>query len=236
MGGRYVRRQEQSFKPDRRHGSQQHTDRWHDGGCDAAQPLADKYRAFNWHVIEVSGNDITAFITAVEEAQAIYEKPTLILAHDDSWQGCPEIEFDYHWHASRRRPKKGSNLSEKIARWAGKSHMSMLNPNAKLSARVFADDIEQAPTRDGFGKGTVVAGKADENVVVLCADLAESTRAEWFQKEFPDRFIEIGVAEQNMATVVARMALQLARCRLSRAMPPQPGAQLRADPHDHCAQ
>lgn len=83
----------------------------------------------------------------------------------------------------------------------------MLNPEAKLSAQVFADDIEKAPTRDGFGKGSVVAGKADSNVVVLCADLAESTRAEWFQKEFPDRFIELGVAEQNMATVAAGMAL-----------------------------
>ncbi|MFA7302609.1 MAG: transketolase C-terminal domain-containing protein [Candidatus Paceibacterota bacterium] len=82
----------------------------------------------------------------------------------------------------------------------------MLNPELKLSAKIFADDIEQRPTRDGFGTGSVEAGKTDKNVVVLCADLAESTRAEWFQKEFPDRFIEMGVAEQNMATVAAGMA------------------------------
>lgn len=71
---------------------------------------------------------------------------------------------------------------------------------------MFAKDIEQKPTRDGFGTGTVEAGKKDPNVVVLCADLKESTRAEWFEKEFPDRFIEVGVAEQNMATVAAGMA------------------------------
>lgn len=82
----------------------------------------------------------------------------------------------------------------------------MLNKDAHLSAKVFADDIEQAPTRDGFGYGVVEAGKENKNVVVLCADLAESTRAEWFQKEFPDRFIEMGVAEQNMATVASGMA------------------------------
>jgi len=82
----------------------------------------------------------------------------------------------------------------------------MLNPAAKLSEKVFSDDIEKKPTRDGFGKGTVEAGKKDANVVVLCADLTESTRAEWFQKEFPDRFIEVGVAEQNMATVASGMA------------------------------
>ncbi len=83
----------------------------------------------------------------------------------------------------------------------------MLNTDVQLSAKIFADDIEKAPTRDGFGNGTVEAGKADSRVVVLCADLAESTRAEWFQKEFPDRFVEMGVAEQNMATVAAGMAL-----------------------------
>lgn len=82
----------------------------------------------------------------------------------------------------------------------------MLNPAARLSDKVFSDDISKAPTRDGFGKGSVEAGKADEHVVVLSADLAESTRAEWFQKEFPKRFIEIGVAEQNMATVGAGLA------------------------------
>lgn len=84
--------------------------------------------------------------------------------------------------------------------------MNMLNKDAKLSAKVCAGDIEQKPTRDGFGTGAVEAGKADPRVVVLCADLAESTRAEWFQKEFPERFIEMGVAEQNMATVAAGMA------------------------------
>jgi transketolase len=82
----------------------------------------------------------------------------------------------------------------------------MLNPDAKLSDKVFTDAIPQAPTRDGFGKGAVEAGKKDERVVVFSADLAESVRAEWFKKEFPERFIEVGVAEQNMATVAAGMA------------------------------
>ena len=81
----------------------------------------------------------------------------------------------------------------------------MINPDAKLSDKVFADDIPQAATRDGFGTGSVEAGKNDSRVVVLCADLKESTRAEVFEKEFPDRFVELGVAEQNMATVAAGM-------------------------------
>ncbi len=83
----------------------------------------------------------------------------------------------------------------------------MINPAAKLVENLFDPKIEQKPTRDGFGAGTVEAGKVDPNVLVLCADLSESTRAEWFQKEFPDRFIEMGIAEQNMAATAAGFAL-----------------------------
>lgn len=82
----------------------------------------------------------------------------------------------------------------------------MLNKNAKLSGKIFTNEVEMKPTRDGLGLGTIEAGKKDERVVVLSADLSESVRAEWFQKEFPDRYIEVGVAEQNLATIGAGLA------------------------------
>lgn len=82
----------------------------------------------------------------------------------------------------------------------------MVHKDAKLSEKIFSDDVERAPTRDGFGKGAVSAGKKNSNVVVVCADLAESTRAQWFKDEFPERYVEIGVAEQNLATVASGMA------------------------------
>lgn len=69
------------------------------------EPLRDKYEAFNWHVLEVNGHDIPAFIAAVEEAKAIYEKPTLIIAHTIPGKGVKDIEFDYRWHGSP--PGKG---------------------------------------------------------------------------------------------------------------------------------
>lgn len=83
----------------------------------------------------------------------------------------------------------------------------MTNPDAKLVANI-ADKtkLEQKPTRDGFGKGLVEAGERDNRVVALCADLSESTRVQWFQEKFPDRYIELGVAEQNLATVAAGLA------------------------------
>ena len=68
------------------------------------------------------------------------------------------------------------------------------------------DKLDQAATRDGFGKGLVEAGEANENVVALCADLAESTRAHWFKEQFPERYVELGVAEQNLAAVGSGLA------------------------------
>lgn len=62
------------------------------------EPLAEKYRAFNWHVLEANGHDVAAFVAAIDEAKAIYEKPTLIIAHTIPGKGVPEIEFDYRWH------------------------------------------------------------------------------------------------------------------------------------------
>ena len=82
----------------------------------------------------------------------------------------------------------------------------MLNEEAKLNPKLFDKDIEQKPTRDGYGLGLVEAGERDKRVVVLCADLSESTRSHWFAEKFPERFIEIGVAEQNMAALASGLA------------------------------
>jgi len=83
----------------------------------------------------------------------------------------------------------------------------MLNLNAKLINNLLdTKNIQMVPTRDGFGKGLVEAGEKDQRVVVLCADLSESTRVHWFQQKFPERFVQMGVAEQNMATVASGMA------------------------------
>jgi len=82
----------------------------------------------------------------------------------------------------------------------------MLNSELKLNKNVFNDDVEQVPIRKGFGQGLVIAGEADKNVVALCADLTESTQMHLFKEKFPERFIEIGVAEQNLVTVASGMS------------------------------
>src|ERR1700681_399875 len=66
--------------------------------------------------------------------------------------------------------------------------------------------IKQVPTRNGFGEGLVEAGRRDERIVAICADLSESTRMEAFKQTFPQRYIEIGVAEQMLVAMAAGLA------------------------------
>ncbi|OHA80102.1 MAG: transketolase [Candidatus Yonathbacteria bacterium RIFCSPHIGHO2_01_FULL_51_10] len=78
--------------------------------------------------------------------------------------------------------------------------------NIPLNPKLFDTDIEQAPIRKGFGEGLLAAAEADPRVVGLCADLIESTQMHLLAKKFPERFVEMGVAEQNLASVASGMA------------------------------
>ncbi len=81
----------------------------------------------------------------------------------------------------------------------------MMNRTVHLAQHLF-DTPERAASRAGFGTGVVEAGKVDARIVVITADLSESTCADQFEKIFPERFVQMGVAEQNMAAVAAGMA------------------------------
>ncbi len=83
----------------------------------------------------------------------------------------------------------------------------MISSSAYLNPWLFDTKVEKIPTRNGYGDALVALGSIDERIVVLTADLAESTRVLPFQKQFPRRFIECGVAEQNMIGVAAGLAL-----------------------------
>ena len=76
----------------------------------------------------------------------------------------------------------------------------------QLVDNLFSDDAAKEPTRAGFGRGLKVAGEKNQAVVALCADLTESTQMSKFKEAFPERFVEIGVAEQNLVTVASGMA------------------------------
>lgn len=82
----------------------------------------------------------------------------------------------------------------------------MLNPHQKLNPKIFDKDIEMVPIRRGFGEGLVLAADVNKNVVGLCSDLVESTTMNLFKEKYPDRFVEMGIAEQSMASVASGMA------------------------------
>ncbi len=83
----------------------------------------------------------------------------------------------------------------------------MLNPALKLNEQVFDKDVELVPTRQGYGEGLKNLGESNPNVVVLTADLEDSTQCGKFAQKFPERFIECGVAEQNMAAIAAGLGI-----------------------------
>lgn len=94
-----------------------------DGMTEDVMPLENlraKYEAFNWHVIEVDGHNIARFIDAVDEAKAIYEKPTVIIAHTIAGKGVPDIEFDYHWHGKPPTAEEGKKFLKEIRTMGGK--------------------------------------------------------------------------------------------------------------------
>lgn len=82
----------------------------------------------------------------------------------------------------------------------------MLNLDIKFNSKIFTEKIEQISPRDGFGEGLVLAGEIDERVVALCADVTESLRMHLFRDRFPERFIQTGIAEQNMAGIASGLA------------------------------
>lgn len=84
------------------------------------EPLREKYEAFNWHVLEVDGHDIPQFIAACEEAKAIAEKPTMIIAHTIPGRGIREIEGDYRWHGKPPKPEEAKRFLDELRSMSGR--------------------------------------------------------------------------------------------------------------------
>ena len=82
----------------------------------------------------------------------------------------------------------------------------MLNKDSHFIKDIFAKEIPEEPTRAGYGRGLLEAGEKDKNIVALCADLTESTNTHLFAKKFPNRFVQVGITEQSMASVASGMA------------------------------
>ena len=94
-----------------------------DGMTEDIMPLESlraKFEAFNWHVLEIDGHNFEEIVNAVEEARAIYEKPTIIIAHTIPGKGIPEIEFDYKWHGIPPNKEQAEKFLSELRTLRGK--------------------------------------------------------------------------------------------------------------------
>lgn len=89
------------------------------------EPLREKYEAFGWHVLEVDGHNIPQFIAACDEAHAIYEKPSVIIAHTIPGKGVHDIEFDYRWHGKPPNKEEGEKFIKELRTLKGRVQSEM---------------------------------------------------------------------------------------------------------------
>jgi transketolase len=198
------------------------------------EPLADKYRAFNWHVIEIDGHDMGQILDAFEKAKTLKGKPTAIIADTVKGKGVSYMENVAGWHgvATEKREQLDQALQELgVPELLDRKRVDALLQVAddyqrEADARIEAAmpkfpsgtnywwnardnmKVKMDATRNGFGVGIAKAG-ADPRVVAFGADITSSIRMDMFYKEAPDRkprFFSVGIAEQNMALVAAGLA------------------------------
>lgn len=84
------------------------------------EPLREKYEAFGWYVLDIDAHNMEEIVEAAEKAKAVYEKPTMIIAHAIAGKGIKEIEFDYHWHGSPPNTEQEKKWLKELRTLAGK--------------------------------------------------------------------------------------------------------------------
>jgi transketolase len=193
-------------------------------------PLAEKYRAFNWNVLEIDGHDMEKILEAFARARANHELPTLIIAHTVKGKGVSFMENEAGWHgvAPNRAQFETAmvdlttpsvppvRVEALLARAA--EYGAQVTRKIKDALPAFRRDywwnagptmkVDMDATRMGFGRGLEKAG-ADERVVTLHADISGSIRITDFEAKHPERqhrVFSVGIAEQNMMEVAAGLA------------------------------
>jgi transketolase len=193
-------------------------------------PLAAKYRAFNWNVLEIDGHDMEMILGAFEDARASHGLPTLIIAYTVKGKGVSFMENQAGWHGvapNREQFEKAMlelatpsvprpRLEALLARAA--ENGAQVTRKTRDTLPAFRRDywwnagstmkVDMDATRVGFGRGLEKAG-ADERVVTLHADISASIRITDFEAKHPERrhrVFSVGIAEQNMMEVAAGLA------------------------------
>jgi transketolase len=173
---------------------------------------ARRFKAFDWHTIEVDGHDVDAVDRAYAEAESTTGQPTVILARTLKGKGVPSVEGREGMHG-----KPLPDADEAIAELGGVRHLRVevqQPPAARVLHAVQGGHLDlprydvgdEVPTRDAFGQALAALGHARGDVVAIDGEVGDSTRAEYFHKEHPERYFECYIAEQLMLGVAVGMA------------------------------
>jgi transketolase len=167
---------------------------------------AARARAFGWHAIELDGHDLAAIDKAFAEAIAQKDKPTLLIAKTEKGHGVGFVANKEGWHGKAMSAEQAKTA---IAELGGERKITIkpLRPDPELPATVASRQKLKLPvyelgskeaTRKAYGDALVALGAHRPDVVVLDAEVSNSTHADEFKKAFPDRFFEMFIAEQQL--------------------------------------
>jgi len=185
----------------------------HDGAA-----LAGKFRAFGWHAVECDGHDLAQVTAALAEARDVRGRPSAIVARTSKGHGVSFLDGKEGWHG--KPLAKGPELDRALAEVGDPKVDARVEPRHRgRGARVLEAPKEPAPppsyklgdevaTREAYGNALVRLGAVDPRIVVLDADVKNSTFAERFKAKHPERFVECLIAEQNMVGMAMGMAAE----------------------------
>ncbi len=173
---------------------------------------ARRFRAFGWHTVEVDGHDVDAVDRAYGEALSTKGQPTAVLARTLKGKGVAAVE-----NREGRHGKPLPDTEEAIAELGGPRDLHVRvqePPSGEFPRRAGTgrldlprhDRGERIATRDAFGRALAALGTARGDVVALDGEVGDSTRAEFFAEEHPERYFECYIAEQQMVAAAVGMA------------------------------
>jgi transketolase len=180
-------------------------------------PLAEKYAAFGWNVIDAWGHDFHEIQTALQRSKRYNGKPSVVLFQTRMMRGCPSFECEPGWHGKPLSDREkhlavalrelGFDSKDAVEEAIAAVGGPQAHPVAAVHARLKERFPHWELTRQGLSDELVALGEKDPRVCVLDADLAQSTLTKNFAERFPDRFFEMGIAENNMVNTAAGLAL-----------------------------
>lgn len=179
------------------------------------QAYANRAKAFGWHAIEIDGHDLESIDRAYEEALNVSDRPSLIIARTKKGKGVSSLEDLDGWHGKNLDAEQAK---EAIQELGGERHLTIevqkpqnnSHPDLPIAHPFHFPTYEigeTVATRKAYGEAVKALGAAYPRLVVLDAEVSNSTHAEDFGKAYPERFFEMFIAEQQM--VAAAVGLQV---------------------------